>query len=462
MPSLGNKFFQLPFSRISAYLKVPQQNMYNLLKPPEAVLGMTVLKRELFDKVVEVPVLILKDIKLSSVVPVLKKYLLKVENLKPIQHATKEVLIYLNPLIVKQWDDISEDDRQKLFHEAIKKDCLKNIPYTFNYDNFSAEDILRAVLPPDKEGLSSFTKVGHIVHVNLREHLLPYKNVIAKILFDKVPGCRTVVNKANIIDNTYRNFEMEVLTGDPDMLTTIKENNCRFKFDFSKVYWNSRLCTEHERIVKKLQGGDILFDVFAGVGPFAVPAGKKKCTVFANDLNPESFNWLKYNFEENKVNKTHYNLYNKDGHDFIKDDVKMHLPKFLESGKNVYITMNLPAMALEFLNDFVGLFKNETLPEYSKPPLIYVYCFAKGEDYMEITKNKIKETVSYDLSDKIVDIFRVRSVSSLKEMMRVTLRLERDILIADRKRKLDDDSSEVENKKAILGDNNGKEQEETK
>nr|CAI5832585.1 unnamed protein product [Callosobruchus analis] len=426
--------------------------MDTLLKPPESVRGMRVLDRKLFDKTLEVPVITLRDTKVSSVLPVLKKYLLKVEKLKPIQHVnTEEILIYLNPMTVERWESIPEDVKEKLYSEHIKDEYFKKIPYTFKYENFTAEEILRAVLPSDKEGLSSFTKVGHIVHLNLREHLLPYKHLIAEILLDKVPGCRTVVNKANTIDNTYRNFAMDILIGDPDMLTTVKENNCKFKFDFSKVYWNSRLCTEHERIVNNFQKGDILFDVFAGVGPFAVPAGRKKCTVFANDLNPESFKWLKYNFESNKVDEAYYKLYNKDGSDFIRNEVKLLLPKFLEDDKNVYITMNLPAIGLKFLNSFVGLFSHEILPEYSKPPLVFVYCFAKGEDFMEITKKQIKDSVAYDLSDKIVDIFRVRTVSSLKEMMRITLRLERDILIADRKRKLEDHCNEVENKKVILG-----------
>ncbi|VEN37930.1 unnamed protein product [Callosobruchus maculatus] len=463
MLPLGNRCFQLLFFRISTFLTLSQKHMDNLLKPPESVCGMRVLDRKLFEKTLEVPVITLKDIKVSAVLPVLKKYLLKVEKLKPIQHVNpEEILIYLSPMLVQQWESIPEDVRQRLHSEHIKDENFKKILYTFKYENFTAEEILRAILPPDKEGLSSFTKVGHIVHLNLREHLLPYKNVIAEILLDKVPGCRTVVNKTNIIDNTYRNFTMDILIGDPDMLTTVKENNCKFKFDFSKVYWNSRLCTEHERIVNKFQEGDVLFDVFAGVGPFAVPAGKKKCTVFANDLNPESFKWLKYNFEANKVDQTYYKLFNRDGHDFIKNDIKLLLPKFLECEKNVYITMNLPAMALEFLNSFVGLFSHEILPEYSKPPLVFVYCFAKGEDCMEITKNKIKDTVAYDLSDKIVDVFRVRTVSSLKEMMRVTVRLDRDILIADRKRKLEDHFNDIQNKKVILDHSDGKEQEKVK
>jgi len=50
-----------------------------------------------------------------------------------------------------------------------------------------------------------------------------------------------------------------------------------------------------------LARGDVLYDVFAGVGPFAVPAAKKHCQVHANDLNPDSVHWLRHNLDLNKV-----------------------------------------------------------------------------------------------------------------------------------------------------------------
>lgn len=37
---------------------------------------------------------------------------------------------------------------------------------------------------------SGFSHIGHIIHVNLRENLLPYKNVIGQILLDKIASCR--------------------------------------------------------------------------------------------------------------------------------------------------------------------------------------------------------------------------------------------------------------------------------
>jgi len=60
-----------------------------------------------------------------------------------------------------------------------------------------------------------------------------------------------------------------------DFVVSVRENGAKFMFDFSKVYWNPRLVTEHQKIVDLLKVGDVLFDVFAGVGPFSVPAALK-------------------------------------------------------------------------------------------------------------------------------------------------------------------------------------------
>ena len=52
-----------------------------------------------------------------------------------------------------------------------------------------------------------------------------------------------------------------------------------------------------------------LVDMFAGVGPFAIPAAKKGCTVYANDLNPDSFRFLCENVKLNKVCGRSHNKY---------------------------------------------------------------------------------------------------------------------------------------------------------
>jgi hypothetical protein len=110
------------------------------------------------------------------------------------------------------------------------------------------------------------------------------------------------------------------------------ENGCRFRFDYAQVYWNSRLMNEHKRLVDAFAAdavvcacapphappaarrlgadhGPVLSgDVFAGVGPFAIPAARKGCTVHANDLNPASHAALQANMESNKARRPHWVL----------------------------------------------------------------------------------------------------------------------------------------------------------
>ncbi|CAG8809601.1 8208_t:CDS:2, partial [Gigaspora rosea] len=136
----------------------------------------------------------------------------------------------------------------------------------------------------------------------------------------KNPKIATVVNKTDVIDTTYRFFKMEVLAGENNMIAEVKESNCRFRFDFSQVYWNSRLHTEHGRLLSIFKKGDYICDVFAGVGPFAIPAAKKGCIVYANDLNPASYNYLVENIKLNKVYDKVY-PYNLDGKLFISKAV---------------------------------------------------------------------------------------------------------------------------------------------
>lgn len=173
------------------------------------------------------------------------------------------------------------------------------------YENMSTDEVLRQVLPSGAEVPSSFETVGHVAHLNLRDELLPHRRAIAQVLLDKNPRLRTVVNKVGAIETEFRTFPMEVLAGDDDLSVEVSESGCRFRFNFRDVYWNSRLHTEHGRVLDCMQRGDVVCDMFCGVGPFAVPAAKRGFDVFANDLNPSSHRHLVENAKINKVQLAH-------------------------------------------------------------------------------------------------------------------------------------------------------------
>lgn len=73
-------------------------------------------------------------------------------------------------------------------------------------------------------------------HVNLKEAWLPYKTLIGQVFLDascawvaqrlrtdeqKNPNLRTIVNKLDSIHAEFRYFDMEVLAGEPDFVTSL-------------------------------------------------------------------------------------------------------------------------------------------------------------------------------------------------------------------------------------------------
>ncbi|KAI9846304.1 MAG: tRNA(m(1)G37)methyltransferase [Thelocarpon superellum] len=189
----------------------------------------------------------------------------------------------------------------------VRAEEVKVIPYSLklNYDHWTYYDIMSSILPEDEqeELPSSFSIVGHIAHLNLREQYLAFKSLIAAVLLDKNPSVTTVINKTNDVgtSSAYRTFGYEVLAGDSDLSVEVKEEGCTFRFDYAKVYWNSRLNTEHRRLVEIFRPGEAVCDIMAGVGPFAIPAAKKGVLVWANDLNPDSYNSLTDAIRRNNV-----------------------------------------------------------------------------------------------------------------------------------------------------------------
>ncbi|KAJ6028013.1 tRNA(m(1)G37)methyltransferase [Penicillium herquei] len=276
----------------------------------------------------------------------------------------------------------------------VERGAATIVPFdvVLDYDHWSYADIINAILPEEElhDAPQGYTQVGHVAHLNLREQFLPYKYLIAEIIKDKNASIRTVINKTEDVGShsQFRTFPFELLTGDNDLNVIQHEQGCEFRFDYARVYWNSRLETEHRRLVEKFQPGQMVCDVMAGVGPFAVPAGKKKIFVWANDLNPHGHEVMEDAVVRNKV-QDFVTPFNSDGREFIKSSAislleakpvtvtiqpkikhRSERKKMAEEGNNnapkpeIYerptifdhYVMNLPATAIEFLDAFQGVY----------------------------------------------------------------------------------------------------------
>lgn len=128
---------------------------------------------------------------------------------------------------------------------------------------------------------------------------------------------KTVVNKVGTITNEFRVPEFEVLAGQHSLVTEVKQHGATFRLDYGLVYWNSRLEFEHKRLVDQFKPGQVVCDMFAGIGPFAIPAAQRGCVVHANDLNPASAKYLQVNAKLNKV-EARVHVYNMDAREFMR------------------------------------------------------------------------------------------------------------------------------------------------
>ncbi|CAL9686492.1 unnamed protein product [Knipowitschia caucasica] len=398
-----------------------------LYRPPAEVRGMTVLNREAFTQSITVPALRVSLKVLNKVVKSLKSVMIQRPGLTrvvPDEGSSDSRLVLLDPQKVTSASSFSGPEEEALRAFSVAQE-LQDYELTLGYENLKSEEVLEAVLPPGQDVTSGFSRVGHIAHMNLRDHQLPYRNLIGQVIIDKNPGVTCVVNKTNSIDSTYRNFKMEVMAGEENMVAKVKENGAAYEFDFSRVYWNPRLSTEHQRIVQQVACKDTVFDVFAGVGPFAVPAARCGATVYANDLNPESFRWLQHNCKLNKV-ETRVRTFNMDGRAFIRGAVRDELPALLRHKAAVHVVMNLPALAIDFLDAFRGLLQDEPPPDASLPT-VHCYGFSKEEDAARDVTQRASDAVGVSLENRSAVHF-VRNVAPNKDMLCVSFRVPREVL----------------------------------
>ena len=403
--------------------------------------------------------------------------LLQVSRLKPFRDdpsmAGSKCLLLRPEVKVAEPQTWSSDLKSLVNAEQIQ---IVDYNLELTYEDWSSHHILEATLPElpedEKETPGGFAQVGHVAHLNLRSQYLPYKHLIGQVILDKSNLSRTVINKTLDVgtESAYRTFPYEVLAGPDDLDVEVSEAGCHFRFNFAKVYWNTRLSHEHERLVQKFKEGEAVCDVMAGVGPFAVPAGKKRIFVDANDLNPDSFEAIKWAIKRNKV-EDYVTASCADGREYIKDasdeirrtrhhvmiDPKIKISRKADPAEREaalakaqaeahvierpasfdHFVMNLPATAVEFLDAFHGLYAGRE-EEFAgrKLPLIHVHLFqAKRDTELEEHKEicvRVSEHVGarVQVGDSDLELHYVRLVAPKKKMYCASFRLPPEVAFA--------------------------------
>jgi len=199
----------------------------------------------------------------------------------------------------------------------------------------------------------SFDIIGDIVILEIPNELEEYKHLIgeAALKFTKKRG---VFRKKSEVKGVVRIRDFEHLAGEDSSQTIHVEYSTRMKLDIKKVYFSPRLANERERVARQVQKGEVVLDMFAGVGPFslAIARHKKASRIYAVDINPLAIKYLKENIKLNKA------------HEIIpcQGDIRKvadKIPKKVDR-----IIMNLPASAREFLDIAMDIIKDGGIIHY--------------------------------------------------------------------------------------------------
>jgi len=186
---------------------------------------------------------------------------------------------------------------------------------------------------------TSFDVIGEVGIVKLPEALLPYAKQVGEALRKVAPRLKTVALDRGV-KGELRIRELEVIAGGPSTETIHLEYGIKFLVDPAKVYFNPRLANERRRIASLVRQGEVVVDMFAGVGPFSIMIARYALPslVVAVDLNPDAVEYLKRNIELNKASRVV--PYEGDARQVVFD-----VPCADR------IVMNLPHSAIDFFHD---------------------------------------------------------------------------------------------------------------
>lgn len=148
---------------------------------------------------------------------------------------------------------------------------------------------------------SAFDQIGDILVIRIPDSLLSKKKIIGQTLLENVHPARSVFYQVSDVEGDFRTRNLEIIAGEDNTETEYKEFGCRFKVDVEKAFFSPRLSTERNRIADLVQDGEVIINMFGGVGMFSIVAAKKKkCTVYNIDLNPYAAKLCEQNVKLNK------------------------------------------------------------------------------------------------------------------------------------------------------------------
>lgn len=223
---------------------------------------------------------------------------------------------------------------------------------------------------------TSFDVVGDIAVIKIPDPLLEKKELVGEALMKVQGNVNTVLHQTSPVSGEFRTRDLEVIAGEDKTETTHKEFGCTFKVDLAKMYFSPRLGHERNRIAKKVKSGEIVTNMFAGVGCYsvliAIHSDPEK--VYSIDKNEHAVEYMRENIRINKIGEKVVP---------IQGDARQVIKEHLQ-GKSDRVLMPLPEFARDFLDSAFQTLKSEG-------GIIHFYDYGEEPDLFEPSLNFVKK-----------------------------------------------------------------------
>ncbi|MEE9600074.1 MAG: class I SAM-dependent methyltransferase family protein [Thermoplasmata archaeon] len=167
-------------------------------------------------------------------------------------------------------------------------------PYQLIYRKAPLPEDLKLLLPRRWE------KIGDVLALRFPPALRPYQSEVCQT-YAAILGVRAIVD-IQAIEGPWRRPRAELLWGD-DTETIHTENGIRYKLDVRNVMFSSGNIDERVRMSKVCLPGEVVVDMFAGIGYFSLPMAIHggAAIVYACEVNPIAYHYLKENIRINEA-----------------------------------------------------------------------------------------------------------------------------------------------------------------
>lgn len=178
------------------------------------------------------------------------------------------------------------------------------------YRNF-LESRLGNLIPQNNLLPSGFHLVGHVALLQINSELQPYEKFIGNATLEYDRRIKSVAIKVGPTTGAIRKPAYRVIAGEVETVTSLTECGVLFRLDPLRLTFSKGNKAERIRIPSIIRPQEIVVDMFACVGQFALHIAKRSSAskVIAIEMNPEAYQYLLENITINKLEQKMFPIF---------------------------------------------------------------------------------------------------------------------------------------------------------